>query len=402
MATNLNPSPPPRNPGWFRVETRAAMAEADKPAEPSAADVYLYDEIGGWGVQASDFVAQVDALDVDTIHLFLNSPGGAAWDGIAIMNALRRHKAKVEVTVDGLAASIASVIAMAGDKVTMNRGSEMMIHEAWGWAMGNAQDMSETAAILGKLSDSIADTYAARAGGTRETWRALMVAETWYTAEEAVKAKLADEWVDSPATKEASTPVNAFDMGKFGYSYANRAHAPSPILDPPKLPASEPGEPNRKENVAMSDILKAGLRERLGVTDAAVSDELLLAAVDEALAENATDTAAPAAAPGTVLIDATVLADLQASAAEGRAARQEQDKVRRESIVKDAVKEGRISPASAADWLASLEQDEPRTVALIGSLAKNTIPVVETGVNDELDPENSLYALAWGDDEKGA
>src|SRR4051812_7340036 len=128
---------------WYQIKNLAAYDKAEDGAETSA-DVYIYDEIGAsfWGgVDAAQFVAGLGALDVQKINLFLNSPGGAAWDGIAIMNALRRHPAKVDVTVDGIAASIASVIAMAGDTVTMNRGSEMMVHDASGFVYGNAQDM---------------------------------------------------------------------------------------------------------------------------------------------------------------------------------------------------------------------------------------------------------------------
>ena len=150
----------------------------------------------------------------------------------------------------------------------------------------------------------------------------------------------------------------------------------------------------------MSDILKAGLRERLGVTDSAVSDEQLLAAVDEALAEQVTDT--PAVPDGTVLIDSAVLTDLQASAALGREAREEQDDSRRAAIVDSAVADGRIAPASRATWLNMLAKDEEGTIALIGSLAKNLVPVSEIGTSDEPSEADNLYVLAWGNETKGA
>lgn len=377
---------------WFRVEARAA---ADPVGETSSADVYIYDEIGeSWwgGISPKALIDEITALDVDTLRVFINSPGGAAWDGIAIMNALRRHKARVEVTVDALAASAASLIAMAGDRIIMNRGSELMIHDASGLAYGNAETMEETAAILHKLSDSYADTYAARAGGDREQWRAAMQAETWYTAEEAVAAGLADEWVDAPAA-DAS-----FDLSRF--HFAGRAHAPAPrlVAEAHKLPSSsEPGDPNRKENAVAYSDLTAGLRERLGVTDANADDETLLSALDEALTERASETTTP---EGTTLIDATVLADLQAAAEEGRKARAEQAKERRERIVDKAAKEGRISPASRATWLEQLEANEEGTVSLLASLAPNTVPVAEVGHSDEPDGDESLYASAWGNENK--
>ncbi|WP_022886368.1 head maturation protease, ClpP-related [Glaciibacter superstes] len=376
---------------WFRIEARAEAQAAD---EPTSADVFIYDEIGesfwGGGVSAQTMATELAALDVDELNVYINSPGGAAWDGIAIMNAIRRHRAHVTVHVDGLAASAASVIAMAGDKIVMNRGSQLMIHDASGGAYGDAELMDEVATILHKLSNSIADVYAGRTGTDRATWRAAMQAESWYTAEEAVAAGLADEWVDSPATQ----PV---DRARF----SARARTAIPSLASLELPSqTEPGVPNRKEQLEMSDILAAGLRERLGVTDAAASDELLLAAVDEALAEQTSDT--PTVPEGTVLIDSAVLSDLQASAELGRQAREEQDTTRRESIVSNAVTEGRISPAHRDTWLAQLVTNEAGTTALLGSLAKNTVPVSEIGTSEEPTEAESLYALAFGDDTKEA
>ncbi|PPG29652.1 head maturation protease, ClpP-related [Pseudoclavibacter sp. RFBB5] len=378
---------------WFRIQ---AKAEQDEDA-PSSADVYIYEEIGerwyGGGVGAKTFASQIDELDVDTIHLYLNSPGGAAWDGITIMNSLRRHKARIEVTVDGLAASAASVIAMAGDHITMNRGSQLMIHDAWGFAQGDAQTMAGTADLLSKLSDSIADTYAARAGQERTHWRDLMKAETWYTAEEAVTAGLADEWADAPAAQAA------FDLSKLGFAYAGRQHAPAPRLEAPELPSSsEPGDPNRKENVVAYDDLKAGLRERLGVTDAAADDTQLLAAVDEALDEQASNDSR-AVPEGAIVVDATAFAELQSAAAEGREARKEQIRSKHEGIVNEAVKEGRIAPAARDGWLASIEKDEQGITTLLNSLPKNTIPVAELGHSaGDKTTDEALYASAWGEE----
>ncbi|ONI73086.1 hypothetical protein ALI144C_44865 [Actinosynnema sp. ALI-1.44] len=183
---------------WYRMEA----------ADGAAATIYLYDEISLWGITADDFVREVAGLDVDTIHLHLNSPGGLVWDGIAIHNSLRNHKATVNVSVDGLAASIASVIAMAGDTVTMGRGTRMMIHNPHGLAIGDARDMREYADLLDAAADDISGFYAERAGGDRADWRALMDAETWYSAEQAVEAGLADSYTsDSGAENRAGVAV---------------------------------------------------------------------------------------------------------------------------------------------------------------------------------------------------
>lgn len=185
---------------WYDIKTIT-----DKTSAITGAEVYIYDEIGYFGITAQDFVKEIQSLAVQEIILHLNTPGGEVFDGIAIFNTLRDHQAKVTVVVDSLAASIGSVIAMAGDVVIMAKNSTMMIHEGQGLCIGNAADMSAMAELLNKTSDNIASIYADRAGGTVADWRALMMAETWYTAEEAVKAGLADQVGMDPA--EANVEV---------------------------------------------------------------------------------------------------------------------------------------------------------------------------------------------------
>ncbi|MFA5898158.1 MAG: head maturation protease, ClpP-related [Hyphomicrobium sp.] len=384
---------------WFRIEAKAGGED-----ELSSADVHIYDEIGerwyGGGVGARSFAEQIDALDVHQINLHINSPGGAAWDGITIMNALRRHKARVEVTVDGLAASAASVIAMAGDRVVMNRGAQMMIHDASGGAWGPAETMTETAEILNKLSDSIADIYAARGGKDRAHWRELMKAESWYTAEEAVTAGLADEWADAPTAENSVDPRTFYNL-----SMVASARKRSPVAVDLNLPSpTGPGELNRKEGVVAYDDLKNGLRSRLGVTAADATDEALLEALDATLAaEPAVAVLDAAALPeGVQMIDSAVLADLQAQAAQGVAARAEQDTQRRDGMVRAALSDGRIAPASADTWRAQLDTNEEGTAALLASLPSNKIPVSEIGgatVEDSADA--AIEAWATGET-KGA
>src|SRR5690606_36444092 len=130
------------------------------------ASVYLYDEIGYWGVTAKDFVRDLLNTEADTISLHISSPGGDVFDGIAILNALRNHPATVHVTIEGLPASAASFIAMAGETVTMARNSELMIHEPHAVAVGlNAAEMRDLAERLDKIGDNIASIYAEKAGG---------------------------------------------------------------------------------------------------------------------------------------------------------------------------------------------------------------------------------------------
>jgi ATP-dependent protease ClpP protease subunit len=157
------------------------------------ADIAIYDDIGSWGVTSGDFRDALAAVGpVDTIKLRLNSRGGDVFDGIAIHNMLARHPAKVNVTVDGVAASIASIIAMAGDEVTMPENATMFIHNPFALAMGDATVMAEMSDALDKLGRGMAATYARKTGQEPEAMLAVMNANTWMTAQEAKDKGFAD------------------------------------------------------------------------------------------------------------------------------------------------------------------------------------------------------------------
>ena len=209
---------------WYRIENKAA----------DTAEVFIYDEIGYFGVTAADFVEDLRDITADRIELHLNTPGGDVFDGIAIYNALRDHAADVAVTVDGIAASAGSFIAQAGDHIVMNRASQMMIHDAWGLTIGSADDMREMADKLDKHTMNIAAIYAERAGGTADTWREAMRDETWYSADEAVAAGLADE-----VKGGGSASKNSFDLSVFTYAGREKAPAPEPVTEPAPAPSVE-------------------------------------------------------------------------------------------------------------------------------------------------------------------
>lgn len=155
--------------------------------------VRIYDEIGWLGTSADQFAADLDTITADTIEVQINSPGGSVFDGIAIYNALRAHPARIVTRVDGLAASIASVIAQAGDRRVILPAAQMMVHRAWGACVGNTNDMTDMATVLAKQDTVIAEIYANRAGRKARDFLPKMETETWYTADEAVAAGLADE-----------------------------------------------------------------------------------------------------------------------------------------------------------------------------------------------------------------
>lgn len=200
--------------------------------------VDVYDDIGpgGWfsdGLTAKDFTARMAGI-TGPVECHVNSGGGDVFDGIAIANALRAHKGGVTVVVDGLAASIASVIAQAGGTRVMQANSMMMIHDAFGMTMGNAAEMRQMADTLDKVSDNIADVYATRSGtGDAASWRDTMRGEAWYTAGEAVTAGLADRVGEGPAALPAGLDVAAFTAvpGRIAAALRlmPRASAPAPV-----------------------------------------------------------------------------------------------------------------------------------------------------------------------------
>ncbi|MFD9256936.1 head maturation protease, ClpP-related [Streptomyces sp. NPDC059538] len=215
---------------WYRITNQASG--------PVIVDIF--DEIGFWGVNAAAFQRELAAVSASEITVNLSSPGGEIFEGIAIYNALRTHPANVTVRVSALAASIASVIAQAGDRIVMLSGSQMMIHEGSGLCMGNAEDMLQMAQLLDRQSANIADIYAERAGGSTEEWRERMKAETWFNAEEAVAAGLADEVETTPRKGEpAEEPVTArWDLSVF--KHAGREQAPAPVLTNQAAPVEQP------------------------------------------------------------------------------------------------------------------------------------------------------------------
>lgn len=184
-------------------------------AQSEEAEIWLYDEIGeGWfsGVTAKQFIKDLKSLGkVKKIHLHLNSPGGDVFEGMAIYNSLKSHKARKYVSIDGLAASIASIIAMAGDEITMAMNSMMMIHEAWTYAVGPASELRHAADMIEKVNETIIATYLNRTKIDREKIIELMKNETWMTANEASNFGFIDK-ISSPIQIAAH-----LDLKKFKY-----------------------------------------------------------------------------------------------------------------------------------------------------------------------------------------
>tara|TARA_R100000951_G_C2648050_1_gene183309 strand:+ start:1200 stop:2216 length:1017 start_codon:yes stop_codon:yes gene_type:complete len=160
-------------------------------------DVYLYDEVGSYGVSAKDFVNDIKLLKGKDIYLHVNCVGGEVFDGMAIYNTLKKYKGKVIAYIEGIAASMGSIIPLAADEIIMSENSLYMIHNAWGGAMGEASDMRKTAALLDKLSSEIANIYSKKTGYPVSEIKDMMDEETWFNSEEALQYGFIDRVSDA-------------------------------------------------------------------------------------------------------------------------------------------------------------------------------------------------------------
>jgi len=182
-------------------------------AKDGVGEIFIFDDIGeGFfsdGVTPKSFAADLKALGaVRTLNIFINSSGGSVFDGVAIFNQLKRHGARKVVFIDGIAASIASVIAMAGDEINIAANGFIMIHEPFTMAMGSAAEFRKVADQLDKINDTIINTYAARTGTPENTIADLMAVETWMNAEEAIELGFADNISDE-------VEIAAIDLSQF-------------------------------------------------------------------------------------------------------------------------------------------------------------------------------------------
>lgn len=170
---------------WYTIQAKTA----------DTAEISIYDEIGGWGISAQQFAKDFKALgnNLKQINLHIHSPGGDVFDGIAIYNLLKNHPANKTVTIDGLAASMASVIAMAGTEIIMPENAMMMIHKPWGVQGGDADDMRKYADLLDKVEDTLIPAYAAKTGKSAEELAEMLAAETWLNGKECVEHGFADK-----------------------------------------------------------------------------------------------------------------------------------------------------------------------------------------------------------------
>ena len=186
---------------------RSMGTSFDVRASTDATEIDLYDEIGFWGTTAKDFRDRINGAG--DIVLKINSPGGDVFDGISIYNDLLAHPGRVRVEITGLAASIASIIALAGDEVAIAENGFFMIHNAWTIALGNRHQLADVVSLLGKIDDALARTYVARTSIGIRSVKQMMDDETWMTGKEARENGFATEILGAEA------PKARFDLSLF-------------------------------------------------------------------------------------------------------------------------------------------------------------------------------------------
>jgi len=170
------------------------------------ATIHIYDEIGAFGSGSKEFLSDLAKLDGQHIHLRINSPGGSVVEGTAIYNALRRHKGGLTVHIDALAASMASVIAMAGAPVYIADNALLMIHNPWTVSMGDSEQLRKEADLLDKLKSTLVNAYTRKTGMDQTQVAEMMDAETWLDAVEAVALGFADAIEEGVAAAATATP----------------------------------------------------------------------------------------------------------------------------------------------------------------------------------------------------
>lgn len=277
----------------------AALTDQNKPSNSwyslkalakGRAEILLYDEIGGWGITAQQFARDLKALgDISQIDLRIHSPGGDVFEGMAIYNLLRTHPANIDVYIDGLAASMGSVIAMVGNTIHMPENAMMMVHKPWGIQGGDADDMRRYAELLDKVEGTLVSAYVAKTGKTEDEIKSLLKDETWMTGREAVEAGFADLLIEPLA---AAAQLSSHRMQEFAHMpeamktlMQPRAHGsnppaaapqPAPAVQQPAAPvAAAPSEAEIRAQVqAAEQTRRAGITAAFGGFAAAHADLL--------------------------------------------------------------------------------------------------------------------------------
>jgi ATP-dependent protease ClpP protease subunit len=268
-------------------------------AADTGAEILLYDAIGWGGISAKDFVLALAQAGDGPITLRINSPGGDVFDGMAIYNSLRNRKAPVHVVVDGIAASAASFIAMAGTTLSMAEQSMMMIHNCQALAIGDRNTMLDMAAVMEKIDGQLASIYATKSGKSASDIAAMMDAEAWFTSNEAKAAGLCDIVTNPP--KQTATNDLRVKIKNRVQAIMSGAQAALPSYDP-----DGDGDNDAEEALGMINAAMVLLGEAVdSLSGAQDADDAGAGADDTATAGNQPIVPGASAADDAALIAST-------------------------------------------------------------------------------------------------
>jgi len=226
---------------WFKVSDLA----------DDSAEITLFDEIGGWGQSVDDFKRSLDAVkNKKSIKLLINSPGGVVTDGWAVFNILQRVRDKLSVEVVGLAASMGSIIALAGKELVMDRGSYFMIHNPWTMAWGESEELRKMADLMDQMREDSVKLYEEHSALTREEIIDMMDAETWISAEDAVEYGFATRVEDTALA--AASAVRPFNLADYGFTRAPQALVEYPTPSAPDFQAAKPESKEKDMDTTMT------------------------------------------------------------------------------------------------------------------------------------------------------
>ncbi|EJJ0116124.1 Clp protease ClpP [Salmonella enterica] len=236
---------------WWNIKNSAG--EDDTPAE-----MQLYGYIGEWDdISSAEVVKELKEIKAKTIVVRINSYGGSVFTAQAILSSLKRHPANVKVYIDGIAASAATIIAMAGDKIIIPANAMMMIHNPWTFAAGDSEELRSIAEMMDKVRDSILAAYREKTGLSDEKLIELMDAETWLSADEAVELGFADE-VEKPMRMAASLKDGVFCLNGMNFETSRFASLPESLATLTTPENKQPAAPvaTNEEEIVDLDTLK--------------------------------------------------------------------------------------------------------------------------------------------------
>lgn len=389
-------------------ERTTRMPRFSAKASGKRGEIHVYDVIGDdwFGITAKQVVDALEQFSKDGIEaldVYVNSPGGSAFDGVAIHNALRRFDGEKTVYVDGLAASAASVVALAGDRIVTGPGAMWMVHNPSSLAYGESADLRKTADTLDSLRDSVLSLYASRTGQNSDDLRRWMDAETWMDAATAKQRGFCHEVAEQEQSPETE-PENAADFSLVLAHFKNAPGRVAELLNRSRARASMRAA--NQEPPKMKKLLAA-----LGLTESATETEAL-AALDKHVAlsaEVAKLTGETDANKAVAVLSATKEKAARADelTAKLSAVEAEQKQAKLTSMLDEATKSGRLTPAnreklSAADAPAFAR--EPETLATFLSMLPAAVPTVTAPKSDSpavsLTAEERAVAKQMGLDEK--